>query len=351
VSRLLGALDAFWFAEGSAARLAVLRIAVGLAAFIYLGPRFEYFSEIADSSREVFEPAGLAALLTAPVPVPVFQGIMGAMLLANVAFILGWRFQWTGPLFAALLLWVLCYRNSWSMIYHTDNLLLWHVLILGLTRSADALSLDALATGSLFGPAATPAEGDAAALSSDTPRQAGWSWEYGYPVMLLCAVTAMTYFLSGVAKVAGEAGWGWALGDALRNQIAFDGLRKELIDRGATPLASALFNNVVLATAVGLGTLVIELGAPLALLDRRLRWLWAIATFGMHWGILAIMGITFWYHLLGVAFLPFVLEERIVARGCAMAERVLRRLHVLRRLRVTTSGPEPVPTGPAADPV
>ena len=93
--------------------------------------------------RPLFEPAGLAALLSAPVPVRLFQVIMAVMLLANVAFILGWRFQFTGPLFAGLLLWVLCYRNSWSMIYHTDNLLVLQAIVLGLTRSADALSLDA----------------------------------------------------------------------------------------------------------------------------------------------------------------------------------------------------------------
>jgi hypothetical protein len=159
--------------------------------------------------------------------------------------------------------------------------------------------------------------------------------------MLLCAVTAATYFLSGVAKVTGESGWGWALGNGPRSQIAFDGLRKELIDQGATPLVFALFNNVWLATTIGVGTLVIELGAPLALLDRRLRWAWASATFCMHWGILAIMGITFWYHLIGVAFLPFVLEERLVAWGRAGAERLW---HAMR-----TPAPD-VPSGPVTEP-
>jgi hypothetical protein len=122
VRQLLSTLDTFWFAPESASRLAILRIVVGVAALYYLGPRFRYFSEIAGSPASLFEPAGLAALLSTPVPVRLFQVIMAGMLLANVAFILGWRFQFTGPLFAGLLLWVLCYRNSWSMIYHMDNL-------------------------------------------------------------------------------------------------------------------------------------------------------------------------------------------------------------------------------------
>jgi hypothetical protein len=293
MSRLTRALDAFWFVEGSATRLALLRIVIGTAALVYFGPRFSYYSRIAGSSADLFEPVGLAAILYVPIPVPLFQTILVGMVLANVAFILGWRFTWTGPLFAGLLLWVLCYRNSWSMIYHTDNLMLWHVLILGLTRSADALSLDALAAGSLFGPGTASSHHQPPASASGAVRRPGWSWEYGYPIMLLCAVATVTYFLSGVAKVTGEAGWGWALGNGLRSQIAFDGLRKELIDEGATPLAFALFNNVWLATAIGVGTLLIELGAPLSLLDRRLRWLWAVAAFAMHWGILAVMGIIF----------------------------------------------------------
>ena len=58
-----------------------------------------------------------------------------------------------------------------------------------------------------------------------------------------------------------------------------------------------------------MGTPILELGAPLALLGHRLRYAWALGTFGMHWGIWAIMGITFWYHLTGLAFLPFLVDD------------------------------------------
>ncbi len=322
--RLFAALDAFWFVEGSATRLALLRIVVGTAALWYFGPRFDYFSEIAASSPSHFEPAGLARLLSAPVPVRLFQVLMASMLIANVAFILGWRFQRTGPLFAALLLWVLCYRNSWSMIYHFDNVIVLQVVVLGLTRSADALSLDELLRRPSLGLHARWWRWrDAPARAIDAPASA-LHWEYGYPVMLMCGVTTVTYFLSGIAKAAGSVGWEWAFGDGLRTQVAFDALRKDLIASGASSLAFLVYNNLPLATVMGVGTLVLELGAPLALLNTRLSRLWAVSTFVMHWGIYAIMGIVFWYHQSGLAFLPFLLDEKVVSWSRACADDVLR---------------------------
>jgi hypothetical protein len=55
----------------------------------------------------------------------------------------------------------------------------------------------------------------------------------------------------------------------------------------------------------------VELGAPLALLDRRLRVLWAIAAWTFHLGVLALMGIGFPYPLTGVAFASLFRVERV----------------------------------------
>jgi hypothetical protein len=143
MKRWLNAIEAWWFADAPATRLAVLRIAVGVFALQYLGLRYEMFMEIAATDRSQFEPVGLAALLSGPIEPWLFQAILIATLAMNVAFILGWRHRYTGPLAAGMMLWVLCYRNSWSMIFHSDNAMVMHVLILGLSASADAWSLDA----------------------------------------------------------------------------------------------------------------------------------------------------------------------------------------------------------------
>jgi hypothetical protein len=176
------------------------------------------------------------------------------------------------------------------MIYHNDNALVLHALVMGLSRSSDALSVDALtgATGSPDGP----------------------DWRYGWPIRLMSTATALTYFVAGMAKVAGPLGWRWAGGDAMRAQVMVDGIRKELLGGQAAPLAYALRDKGLLFGLMGFGSLVLELGAPLALVDRRLSRLWACGTFSLHWGIYMVMGIKFRYQMAGLIFASYFPVER-----------------------------------------
>jgi hypothetical protein len=77
-------------------------------------------------------------------------------------------------------------------------------------------------------------------------------------------------------------------------------------------------------------SIVVELFAPVALLNRRLGMLWAVNAFGMHWGIFFIMSITFRYQMAGFIFLSFFPVERAV-------EWVMARLE-----KLTGAGDEPV---------
>lgn len=291
MSRSLRDLDAFWFERAPATRPAVLRILIGVYVLYYLAPRYSMYMKIARSDLSLFKPVGVASNLEKPVPVWVFRGMLIATLVANVLFILGFRHRHTGPLFAGLLLWVMSYRNSWSMIYHSNNVLLLHAMILGLSRSADALSVDSLLD----------------ATESEDPH-----WRYGWPIKLMNTVTTLTYFLAGVAKVKGPLGWKWASGESLRSQIAVDGLRKELYAGKAAPLAYTLHNNLFLFTIMGVGSLVLELGAPAALVSKRLSRLWAVGAFQLHWGIFFLMKIRFRYQLLGLIFAPFFDLDRVL---------------------------------------
>jgi hypothetical protein len=212
-----------------------------------------------------------------------------------VLFVVGWGHRFTGPLFGALLLWILSYRQSWSMIYHSMNLPALHVLILGLARAADALSLD-----SRRPPGAT------------LRREPAGGWRYGWPIQLISAVTVFSYFVTGVAKAAGPLGWAWATGDALRKQVGADAIRKEVLGDAGSPLFYVLYDEVWLFAIMGVGTLALELGAPVALLNRRLGRLWALSAFLLHWGILFIMGIKFRYHLSGILYASFFDVERLV---------------------------------------
>jgi hypothetical protein len=67
-----------------------------------------------------------------------------------------------------------------------------------------------------------------------------------------------------------------------------------------------------LFTLFAIGSLVLELCAPLGLLHRKLGRVWAVSTFGMHWGIRAIMGIRFRYQMSGVSFASWFEVERLL---------------------------------------
>jgi hypothetical protein len=284
-------LERFWCTTAPAERLAAFRIAVGVFTLHYLANRIGLLADVARTDPALFDPVGAASWLSTPLAPSLIDTLVGATLVANVAFVLGCWHRVSGPAFALLLLALLSYRNSWSMVYHSDNVLVFHALVLGLTRAADAWSFDAWWRGARGEPP---------------------SWRYGWPLRLAAGLAVSTYFLAGVAKVMGPLGWSWGSGDAMLGQILVDGLRKELLGSGAADLAFALHDQPALFGVLGSGTLVLELAAPLALLNPRAGRIWALAAFGMHWGVWAVMDIYFRYQMVGVLFLPFFNVERFV---------------------------------------
>jgi predicted DCC family thiol-disulfide oxidoreductase YuxK len=288
-------LEGIWFPELAASRLAILRILTGLFVLWYAGSRYSMLLKIASTERALFEPVGVVSWLSAPLPLAWVQALVVFTLAANVAFIAGWQYRIVGPAFGLSLLTLLCYRNSWSMIYHSDNAMVVHVLILGFARAADVFSLDSFLRQK----------------KGIVPPQEP-HWRYGWPVQLMCAATLSTYFLSGAAKLFSSSGLAWIFGESLRSQVAVDAIRKELLGAGASQLAFTLYDQVWLFTLLGAFSLVVELFAPLAFLHPRLGYLWAANTFLMHWGIFFLMSITFRYQLTGFLFLSFLPLEQFV---------------------------------------
>lgn len=303
MNRLRTTLQTYWFDEAPATRLAVLRILIGSFSLWYLFTRYDMLVRVGHTDPALFEPAGTTLLFGGPISPLLYQILITATLVLNVAFVVGWRFRITGPAFALMLLVVLSYRNSWSMVYHSRNIVVLHVLILGFTAAADAYSWDALKGHANRG----------RDLLSRRVRNLKRDWAYGWPIRLICAVTMVLYFLPGVAKIAGPLGFGWAGGEALRSQIAVDALRKEVLGSpDFSPLAFILYDQVFLFTVIGVVSLVVELAAPLFLVNKRLARLWALMAFGMHWGIFFIMGIKFRYQQTGIIFASFFDVEKPV---------------------------------------
>ena len=270
-----------------ARRLATFRVLTGIYALTYLLARFPYFVDLSELNEVRWDPPFPLAWLGSPPSEGVVVVVLVLALATGVAYLLGWRFRWTGPAFAVLLLAVLSFRNGWGHLFHNDNLLVLHVLIVGLAPAADAWAVGA--------PAVEPDE----------------DVRYGFPLRLAAVVTVLTYVVTGWAKVR-YAGLDWLTGDTLLNQIAFDNARKKVLGDEFSPLAAAAAAQSWLFRPLGLLTVVVELGAPVALINRRWATGWTIAAWAFHVGILALMWISFAYPLSLVAFAPFFRCERLV---------------------------------------
>jgi hypothetical protein len=287
----MSAVDvAFGQQPAPAERLAALRIVLGIGALVYVVVRAGDVVDVARHSARQFAPVGPIAVLDHPLPVAAVIALVAAAIALGVAFVVGWRFRIAGPGFAVALLLVTSYRNSWSMVFHTENLMVLHVLVLGAARAADAWSFDARAR---------------------PPAPA--HWRYGWPIALLCRVTVATYLLAGITKL-GNAGLGWVTSDTLRNFVAYDNLRKAELGDLYSPLGTLMVRWSWLFPPLAAMSLLVELGAPLALVHRRIAVVWCALAWSFHVGVLAVMWIVFHYPLLGLAFASFFALERLLVR-------------------------------------
>ena len=284
---MLGRLHAVLFAPAPALRLATVRALVGAYCCVYLVVRAPVLADFRNFDPARFEPIGLCSWLPQPLPGLVTLGLFALCLGLAVAFTVGFRFRICGPAFGLLFMWVTSYRNSWAMVFHNENLVALHALYLGfLPAAAETLS---------------------GRSQRAPPQDAG---HFGFPLKVLSAITVVTYMLAGIAKLK-VSGGAWMEGNILRNYIAYDAVRKIQVGSVYSPLGAWLVQFGWPFPIIGWATMVIELGAPAALMGRRLAALWTISALAFHWGVLAIMAIAFPYPLSGVAFASLLPAERL----------------------------------------
>lgn len=309
-------LEEMCFPQVPAARLAAVRIATGGFALYQLWIGWGSFAQIARTAPDQWRPVGPMRLLSGPLAPEVFDGWSAVQLALALCFLLGLGWRVLAPICAISTVCFFAYRTSWGGVLHGDNLFCLHMVCLALGPAASALSLDARI----------------AARWPERLRWARWGplpevcWWYGWNLRLIAAVTVICYLLAGVAKLVSDPA-GWPTGQSLLDQIGNDALYKELISaKGAAPLVPWVYQHPGWLVVPAVGTLIIEVGAPLALLDRRLGWLWSVATCSMHHGILLIMGISFPYPLSALAFAAFFPLDVWAGAAGQAARRLLVRL-------------------------
>ncbi|MEM6958910.1 MAG: HTTM domain-containing protein [Myxococcota bacterium] len=278
-----------------AARIAMVRLLVGLYGCIYLVVRLPHFWSYGLDDLDRFVPVGVVAWADAPMLPELYRAILLVTVALSFSFFLGVRHRVLAPTYALGLLFCLTHSNSWGKILHTDNLFLLYVIVLAAAPSADALSRDALRRQ---------------AKGTDPPPEDG---RHGWPIRLMTLVCAVAYLLAGIAKLK-NSGLDFAQGDTLRNYVAFDNLRKLQLGSVYSPIGAWLLPYAGFFSMLAWVSYVLELMAPLVCFWRRAGRVWCVLVWGFHFGVLVLMAISFAFQLTFIAFAPFFDVEKLATR-------------------------------------
>jgi hypothetical protein len=270
-----------------AERLAMVRILVSAYALAWMAGALGGLLGLVDADAARWQPVGLLAPLDAPPTAAIVIALLILAFASGFAFAAGACARLTGPVFATTFVLVTTYRSSWGQIFHTDDLVAIHLVVLAVVPSALAWSWDARRA------VAPPAHE-----------------RFGWPLRLMSIITVTTYVLAGLAKLR-TSGLDWVTGTVLRDQIAQDNLLKELFGAPSSPVAGPLLAHAWVFPPMAAFAVAVELGAPVALLGNRWRNAWVAAAWVFHLGILVLMTTFFPYPLSGVAFASMFAVERL----------------------------------------
>jgi len=277
MSRFVGRVGEWYFAEVSRKRLQLLRAVTGGFIALYLAIRLPFFIDLTNTDLAFWEPVGVLHWFDAPWPdVGVYALVFGALIL-GVLFASGVGFRVVGPAFAVVLLALFTYRSSWGQLLHFENVMFLQVALISIAS---------------------------AGRRGGSDRTGALDLVPGWPIRLLTIVVVVTYMLAGWAKLR-FGGGSWLFGDTLRNHVASANVRRELLGQTSSPIGRFMVSQPWMFAPAALATVAIELGAWVALLTRRLTVVWVIAAWLMHIGIAATMLIVFPMPVFGVAFASF----------------------------------------------
>jgi hypothetical protein len=150
--------------------------------------------------------------------------------------------------------------SAWGQVFHTEHLVVLHLLVLALAPAADVLVVGRRRAAP--GPVA--------------------DGRYGWPVRLTAVVVVLAYVIAGIAKLR-IGGLDWLDGDTLRHWVAHDNLSKAVLGDSHSPIGTYLVGHAWLFPPFAVLTVIVELGAWVALLGGRWRTAWVVAAWCSTW--------------------------------------------------------------------
>lgn len=261
--------------KSSAISLGALRILVG--SVFLLSIVGTSFSDLAKLPVTLLIPTGLMKLLPwtfydrlfTPLGMSLLKSALVFTLMLTVA---GYATHWSSKLAALLLLFYEGLVRSFGHFNHDEMIAMYFMIVLACSPCADALSLDNLLR----------------------PRKTKPAFAYGYPILLMQALLAWSYFSSALIKLR-VAGLNYFKPDNLVSLA----IMQSLDNLHDTHFQFAFWlPSIRTLTPFLVGLVVLwELAFPLAILNRRFRW--AILAFGVvfHFMTLLLMNFLFFYQL------------------------------------------------------
>jgi len=253
----IASLDRWLFAPETAGRLRLIRLllAVVIAYRLATGPA----GGLGGQPAALFRPVWLVEPLGQMPPVAVLVGIQVIGVVGAVLAAVGWRERGTFLLACSSLVVLAALRASRGKIQHNDLPL----VLVSCVIAAAPVGLRVL----------------------DGRRSAAWGW----PVRTSILVVTGIYFLTGFQKVVGS-GPAWVLSDNMRNVM----YAAPLAGKAPTDTVSLFIaDRPLVAHLVALVTIVVELGAVVALVRPRLRPAYVVAVAVLHLGVYLTHGLDY----------------------------------------------------------
>lgn len=297
----------FWFEPSTAENLGLARILLfGIMAIFYIStpyvfPAWGYhqtFNEWGGVSAIFWKPIWLFRVLHLPqLSVGEISAIDAVWKVSLLLSAIGLFTRFSTAVCFTCGIYLFGIQNNFGRIHHLEILLFWAFLIMAFSRCGDAWSVDRLLktarTG--IGPDSGSLE-----VSGEYPVKSGEytekSGEYTWPIRLIWVVMAMIYFAAGLSKLR-HSGIAWVTSDSMSYFLMRPPYHvadaEPPLNWGLWMSRHAWASHGMAAMGMGL-----ELSYPLALFDRRLRYLIMASGMMMQTGIALFMGPNFYQMIL-----------------------------------------------------